>query len=52
MQKKLKHAIITILAIFAVLVITNTRVDATTVTVSPSKTIYSINGSKTMCIDM
>ena len=48
MQKKLKYAIITIIAILTGLFVMETTTKAATATVSPSKTIYTINGNKTM----
>ena len=48
MQKKLKRAIITTIAVLAGLLFGGISVNAQTVTVSPSKTIYTINGSKRM----
>ena len=48
MQKKCKLVLITILAIFMSIALFNSRASAanTTVTVSPSKTTYTINGSE------
>ncbi len=46
MQKRLKLIVITILVMFMSIAITNSKVEAATVTVSPSKTSYVINGSK------
>ena len=48
MQKKCKLVLITILAIFMSIALSNSRASAanTTVTVSPSKTTYTINGSE------
>ena len=48
MQKKCKLVLITILAIFMSIALFNSRANAanTTVTVSPSKTTYTINGSE------
>ena len=46
MQKRLKLIVITILVMFMSIAITNSKVEAATVTISPSKTSYVINGSK------
>ena len=48
MQKKCKLVLITILAIFMSIALFNSRASAanTTVTISPSKTTYTINGSE------
>ena len=48
MQKKCKLVLITILAIFMSIALSNSRASAasTTVSVSPSKTTYTINGSE------
>ena len=46
MQKKCKLVLITILAIFMSIALSNSRASAATVTVSPSKTTYTINGSE------
>ena len=45
MQKKCKWVVITILAIFMSIALSNSMASAATVTVSPSKTTYTINGS-------
>lgn len=46
MQKKLKLMVITILVMFMSIAITNSTVEAATVTISPAKTSYLINGSE------
>ena len=48
MQKKIRCVFITILAILAVMVMASSRSEATTVKVSPSKTMYTINGNTRM----
>ena len=48
MQKKIKNALITILATFAILAIGSSTAKAETVKVSPTQTIYKINGSERM----
>ena len=48
MQKKIRCVFITILAILAAMVMASSRSEATTVKVSPSKTMYTINGNTRM----
>ena len=48
MQKRIKCVFVTILAMFAVMVMATSKAEATTVKVSPSKTMYTINGNTSM----
>ena len=48
MQKKVRLIVTAILVILMSIAITNSKAEAATVTVSPSKTSYTINGNKYM----
>ena len=48
MQKKIKIVLVMMLAIFMCVAITNSKAEAQTAIVSPSKTAYTINGGKYM----
>ena len=48
MRKKIKQLVLTIFTIFACIVMTNANTKAASVTISPSKTNYTINNGKSM----